>query len=278
MDELLARDVATVICRQPAMATEFELVLVGDDPEHLRSVGTSAATEILRLEDTLSFFEPTSEISRINREAPRGATLVDVEVFEILDDCRRWFDSTDGFFDVLRTVGELEEYRGARFAEEVDLDASARTVRFRRPSVALDLGGYGKGYAVDRAREIVRGFGIENALLSGGTSSVFGIGRRADGRAWKVRIRNPFADGNRDHLLELPLEDRGFSVSSGGGATCAVLASTALEAEVSSTAFVAMGRERATRHLRDRAMTTSSVCWIERTDAGVTTEWLVRDE
>ena len=287
MGEVFDLRLQTMRCERRAMGTAFELTLVGDDPVHLRALGTAALNEVSRLEEQLSFFEARSELARINREAWRRSVRVDVEVFEILESCGRYFESTDGFFDVLRETDVKGAFRRAGFAEEVELDAAARSVRFRRPGVAINLGGYAKGYAIERVAGLLGAHRVEKALLNGGTSSVLGMGRQIDGRPWRVRVRVPMENAIEREVVALPLENEGFSVSSGPrssgpgssgpGVTCVVLASTALEAEVCSTAFVAMGRERTERHLRARAPTMSpeAVCWIDRDGSNLRTEWIL---
>ncbi len=78
-------------------------------------------------------------------------------------------------------------------SEHLLLDPEALSVRFARPGVELDLGGIGKGVAVDRAVKTLKGLGVESALLHAGTSSVCAIGRPPGGDAWPVAIRDPEA-------------------------------------------------------------------------------------
>jgi len=82
------------------MATQFETLLVGDDEEHLAAVAEAMLDEVSRIERLLSRFDAASEISRINREAAGGEVLVDREVFAILQLCERYWQQTDGYFDV----------------------------------------------------------------------------------------------------------------------------------------------------------------------------------
>ena len=237
----------TVHACRPAMGTRFECWLEGPDPEHLEAVATVALDEVVRLDRLLSRHDPTAEIARVNRFAAHEPVRVDVELFAILEDARRWFDATDGCFDVCAGSGR-------RFGEAVELDPERRTVRFTDPAVRLDFGGYGKGYALDAVGRVFEAFGIEAALAHGGTSSVLARGRR-----WRVDVRDPFGDGVVDTV---GLETAGLSCSvvAGGApsdlvdphtgrapeaAGCVVVAPTALAAEVWSTACVAMGRRRA---------------------------------
>lgn len=263
--------------RRPAMATWFEIWLLGDDPEHLTAVGEAALDEIERIERLLSRFDPAAEIARVNREAARGPVKVDAELLAVLEDCRRWFEETGGFFDVAAASG-------APLHDGVELNPAQRTVRFLDPRVQLDLGGYGKGYALDAAGRVMAEFGVDRAMLHGGTSSVLARGGRQDGSPWPVGLRDPFADDERE-LMQLRLADCGLSSSAVLGApgeksdivnvrqarplaqqaACAVIAPSAVEAEVLSTALLAMGKTSARSWLAARGLrgSTRRVVWID---------------
>jgi thiamine biosynthesis lipoprotein len=71
------------------------------------------------------------------------------------------------------------------------LDERTRTVRFTRPCMQIDLGGIGKGFAIDQAIQILREAGVTNALLHGGTSTAYAFGRNEDGLPWKIGIPRP---------------------------------------------------------------------------------------
>jgi thiamine biosynthesis lipoprotein len=78
--------------------------------------------------------------------------------------------------------------------------------------VTLDLGSIGKGYAIDRAIDLLRENGVANLLLHGGTSSVYALGHAPDGQAWRVAIPHPSRD-EEEHLLQVPLSGTGLAVS-----------------------------------------------------------------
>jgi thiamine biosynthesis lipoprotein len=93
--------------------------------------------------------------------------------------------------------------------QHLELDARERTLRFARPGMSIDLGGFAKGHAVDRATRLLRQRGIENAMVSaGGDSRVIGDRR---GRPWSVAIRDPRRAG--EVVAVLPLEDVSVSTS-----------------------------------------------------------------
>jgi thiamine biosynthesis lipoprotein len=94
----------------------------------------------------------------------------------------------------------------------VILDAKSRTVRFDRKGVEIDPGGIGKGYAVDRMVQVLKQHGIASALVTGGGSSIYGMGAPAtEPRGWKIEIRHPKSPSR---IVEtLYLKDRSLSTS-----------------------------------------------------------------
>ncbi len=269
----------TLHLQRPAMGSLFDLWLVGDDAEQLEAVGEAAWDEVARVERMLSRFDPAAEVARVNRSAAAGPVLVDYELFAVLEDCGWWWTDTGGYFDACVKSG-------VAWGGGVRLDAFARTVQFLDDRARIDLGGYGKGYALDAAARIFERFGVANALLHGGTSSVLACGVREDGSPWPVGVRDPLADDGRE-IQQLQLTECGLSTSAvrhGKGeasdlidtttgqpltsdAACVVIAPTALEAEVLSTALLTMGKTRARQYLEGRSPLHSlRVLWLEPTD------------
>lgn len=101
--------------------------------------------------------------------------------------------------------------------EHLRLDTVRRTVVFARRGMSIDLGAVGKGYAIDAAIEVLRAHGVSQALLHGGTSSVYGLGRSPDAEAWRVAWDAPGAPRR-----QLPLQESALSVSAGHGKSFSV--------------------------------------------------------
>jgi thiamine biosynthesis lipoprotein len=191
-----------------AMATRFEILLPGDDEIRLRAAGEEALDEIERIEAQLSLFRPTSEISRINLRAAHEPVRVSTEVFDLLRTALRLSAETDGAFDItvaalMRCWGfhggtgrkpgadEIERAMSCVGSHLVELSETGYSVRLKKPGVMLDLGAIGKGYALDCSIEILREAGVANALIHGGTSTMFAMGRLEPGNLWKVGIEHP---------------------------------------------------------------------------------------
>lgn len=215
-----------------AMAGQFEIFLNAGRADD----GTEAALEALELpgqiESKLSLFQPTSQISRINREAADVPVEVDPDVFDLLAECKKLYEETGGAFDP--TAGPLsdvwgfsrregriptdEELQAARRSvgmRFVELDPDAHTVRFTQSGVKLNLGAIGKGYAVDRLVEAMIHRGVADFMVHAGMSSVaargnFGIDR-SKRSGWSVGVHNPLRHGQR--LAEVRLHDRALATS-----------------------------------------------------------------
>lgn len=195
-----------------AMATRFEFVLQGADVVALRAAGEEAIREIERLESQLSIYRPGSELSQINARADREAVRAEPRLFKLLQRARALAEETEGAFDItvaplMRCWGLLqkegrvptpEELAAARARtgwRQLELNASDFTVRFASPGLMLDLGSIGKGYALDEAADILREAGVTSALLHGGTSTIYALGRPYDAPAWSVALADPQSEG-----------------------------------------------------------------------------------
>ncbi|MEW5983625.1 MAG: FAD:protein FMN transferase [Acidobacteriota bacterium] len=210
------------------MGTLCEVTIYHHDPEAAEDASTAALDEMERVDRLLSNYDPASELSTMNREAPGAPFRVSEELFRFMERSRQFFDDTAGAFDP--TVGPLVRAWGffgpqpARPSNEaiaaakavsgfsrVALDQSARTVHYSVPGLEFDPGGIGKGYAVDRAVVILRAHGIASALVSAGGSTLFAIGQPPGRDAWRIAIADP-ADVERP-LCHVHVRDAAVSTS-----------------------------------------------------------------
>jgi thiamine biosynthesis lipoprotein len=168
-----------------AMSTEFELLLAGKDREYLQEAAQAVFFEIDRLEDILSRFDPRSDISQINRLKPGEVLRVGVETFECLELALRLKAETEGCFDI--------DFRSSHPRETVKPEVAADGFEVSvTGGMFLDLGGIGKGFAVDSAAELLREWGIERGLLHSGTSTALALGsptgNSSGGPGWPVGV------------------------------------------------------------------------------------------
>ncbi len=166
-----------------AMATIFEVHAAHSDEQYAGQAAHAAFDLTDRLERELSRFLPNSDISRINRLAAGESTRVSPATLECLVIARHMFDVTGGAFDVSIGTG----------LTTLVLDAEECVVGAARAGVQVDLGGIGKGYAVDLMAELLEEWGLEQALVHGGFSSVLALDPPEDREGWPLTLSDPAA-------------------------------------------------------------------------------------
>ena len=210
----------------PAMATNFTLYLYSDNAGRASSISGEVFVEIDRIEQLLSNYRESSELSRINREAGTEPVTVDPEMMDFLTAAEHWSLVSHSAFDI--TVGRLmkawgfyahqgalpspqvlEATREVTGWRKVQLDAATRTVRFAVDGVELDPGGIGKGFAIDAAVRVLREDGVRAALLSAGSSTLYGLGAPPGGRGWRVIVHGPLPSHRT--LMSITLRDESLS-------------------------------------------------------------------
>jgi thiamine biosynthesis lipoprotein len=169
-----------------AMACVWGVGIVGADAKQAEQAARAGFAEIERLEGELSRFVATSDVARINALRAGQAVRVGVDVFDCLELALRVSRETAGAFDVTAASGAAAA-PGAR----IELDRAALTVRMPADGTVVDLGGIGKGYALDQAAALLRDWGVGAALLHCGQSTVYALGSPAGQPGWTVGVRDP---------------------------------------------------------------------------------------
>lgn len=179
-----------------AMACEWGLCIIGGEAGYAHQAAHAAFEEVDRVEQELSRFIPHSDVARLNA-TPAGQPLrVGVELLECLTLAAQLYELTAGAFDV--TVGALLPTSSAPPSRPASvgmrllgIDPVQRAVVRREEGVLVDLGGIGKGYALDRAAAVLGDWSIEHALLHSGQSTARIAGRPETQPAWTVAVRDP---------------------------------------------------------------------------------------
>ncbi len=187
--------------------TLVEITVAYQNKQQAEEAIAAAYEEMDRIEALLSRYRPESEIAQINRNAgAEQGVQVSREVREILQRSLQYAALTDGLFDI--TVGPIVDLWGIGTDHERMPDASELQrvlpsigyknvelledgrIRLRYPEVNLDLGGIGKGYAVDQAVEVLRRYKITSGLVNAG-GNIRSIGTKPDGTPWRIGIQHP---------------------------------------------------------------------------------------
>jgi thiamine biosynthesis lipoprotein len=194
--------VPTAYSRLDAMHTQCEILLPFLPEDEARALVDEVWSMVQEADRRYNRFLAGSMLAEVNRKAAGEAVEVDEELFLILQLCETFRKATSGYFDV--TAGSRVPDR------EVMLDASAHTVRFSRPGMRLDLGGFAKGFVLEQAVRKVAAQ-AQSALLSFGGSSVAAVGGHPLGAPWPVAVTHSFYADRTAHTF--PLENEALSVS-----------------------------------------------------------------
>ena len=183
---------------QPLLGTFVEIAAADAARSDLEQAVESAFAAVAQVHQLMSFHDPDSDVSRLNREASMHAVAVHAWTYQVLETAIELHRSSIGIFDiavapVLQNLGMLPHaandtrsiFAGTNTANAIEL-LPDHCVRFRHRGVTIDLGGIAKGFAVDRAAEVLRDCGVTRGLVNaGGDLAAFGIQPEA------IHIRDP---------------------------------------------------------------------------------------
>lgn len=206
------------------MGTRIYVELWTDNKAKADESIAAVLAEMRHIDDSMSTYKPTSEVSLVNAQAAAHPVKITPELSGLIRTALEYSRITDGAFDITyASVGFMYDYRKHEKPTEqqiaqklpavnyrhVILDEKNQTVKFTQPGVRIDFGGIAKGYSVDRSIELLQKRGIEHALVTAGGDSRI-IGDRF-GKPWVVGIRHP---DNKDQVIaRIPLVDAAISTS-----------------------------------------------------------------
>jgi len=211
------------------MGTELRVTIWSADDALAETASSAVFREFDRLDDMMSVWKSESDIVRINAAAGEKAVPVSSETREVLQVARQISEQTDGTFDITFAAlsglwkfdyqdkdesipdrKEIERRLPLVNYRDVAVDDAAGTVMLRRKGMRVNLGGIGKGYAVDRAVDILRRSGLRDFMIQAG-GDMYVAGSRGD-RPWRLGIRDPRGPADRV-FAALDLSDSTFSTS-----------------------------------------------------------------
>lgn len=225
-----------------AMATDFVVLLPAHQADRVETVMEALET-LDEIESRLTVYRPSSEVSKINREAANGPVRISAETFRVLQRALSWSERTGGAFDISSgplikawgftdrsgrkpTQPEIDQALALVGSQHIELSAEDRTIRFHRPGMSINLGAIGKGDALDSLKRYLLHAGVEHFLIHGGNSSVIAQGNQfqdndfQDDRSdesnpgWAVGISHPTKPKHR--LAGVWLKNSALATSGSG--------------------------------------------------------------
>jgi thiamine biosynthesis lipoprotein len=175
------------------MGTLLDCTLFDLPAEQGRCLISQSVYEVRHLERLLSLHDPDSALCYLNRQAGCGPVQVAPELWQLLCLCAALTRQTDGAFDV--SVGSLACHestalsRGSGRIPRPAFDLAADGWVALAPGACLDLGGIGKGHAVDRLVELFQAAGVSRAFINFGESSLYMLGVPPEAQGWPILVR-----------------------------------------------------------------------------------------
>lgn len=190
------------------MGNRFEISVAADNADLAEAHIDSAVAEISRIEKLLTTFSDDSQTNEINRNAGIQPVKVDKEVFDLISRSLKISSLTQGAFDITYgsidkslwnfdiNMKQLPDAETARKSvrlinyRNVIMDAANTTVFLKEQGMRIGFGGIGKGYAADRAKQVLKERGVLSGVVNAsGDLTTWGV--QPDGKKWTIGIVNP---------------------------------------------------------------------------------------
>lgn len=216
----------TVQKTETIMGTEVTITVVTRSAAEGDAAIDAGMAELRRLDEMMSLYKDTSEITRVNLAAGKHPVKVSPEMIEVVEDAAEVSKLSNGVFDL--TIGPLVVLWQMRLKEgkvptdaeiagikplvnykNIVVDKKGSTIYLKKTGMIMDFGGM-KGYTADRVAGIFKKRGITNAVIAV-AGDIWILGRRDDGKPWRIGVQHP-----REHdkvLAVLDLSDKYVSTS-----------------------------------------------------------------
>ncbi|WP_379936623.1 FAD:protein FMN transferase [Maribacter chungangensis] len=209
------------------MGSRFEITVVAenalDGDKHI----AEAIAEIERIEKLISSWDPNSETSKINEAAGKTPVTVSQELFDLIERSLKISKLTDGAFDIsYASMDRIWKFDGSMTSmpskeaiqhsvakvgfQNIVLDKQHNSVFLRLPGMKIGFGAIGKGYAADKAKEVLTKKGVSSGIINA-AGDMNTWGKQPNGTAWKVALTNPM-DKNKGFGM-LPVTNRAVVTS-----------------------------------------------------------------
>lgn len=188
-----------------AMHSRLEIIWTGQAENQAQGLVQRVEQEMLAMEREFNRFSEKSPLAVLNLKAAMEDVSVGEDLFMALELSEAFRRGTRGYFDIATSTScgkDMVSYT---------LNPKSHSVRFNAPEVTLDLGGFAKGFALERVSRMLSEEGVERALLNFGSSSISALGTHPYGEWWAVGV-----DHTKQHGIvakEVRLKDSAMSVS-----------------------------------------------------------------
>ncbi|MEE9604920.1 MAG: FAD:protein FMN transferase [Candidatus Scalindua sp.] len=221
-----------------SMGTVFEVSAYASDKNRVEKAFNDVLKEVNRLDLLMSNYKEESELSKVNKNAASEPTYCDNELAYIIEQSLQYSDITDGAFDItigplmkkwgffkgqgkipakedLESVLESVSYKNIIIEEKIKKSlfrdpSIVKTVSFKNPDTQIDLGGIGKGYAVDMATRILKGNMIRSALINF-AGNIYAYGTPPGKESWVIGLQHPRK--SEGLLSSFEIKDKAVSTS-----------------------------------------------------------------
>ena len=191
------------------MGTRFEITVVAPNEEIGYININEAVSEIKRIEKMISSWDADSETSKINQNAGIQPVKVSPELFGLIERSIKISEITDGAFDIsYASMDNIWKFDGTmdrmpsekQIRESVEkvgyqnivLDSKERSVFLSKPGMRIGFGAIGKGYAADKAKELLLSKQVKGGIINA-AGDLTTWGTKSTGEKWLVGIANPLS-------------------------------------------------------------------------------------
>jgi FAD:protein FMN transferase len=189
------------------MGSRFEITAVSENGNQANAAIDSAIEEIKRLERLISSWDANSQTSAINKNAGIKPVKVDRELYDLIYRSKKISKLTNGVFDIsFASIDKIWKFDGSMKQipsrietdnsiklinyQNIILNSDSTTVFLKDKNMKIGFGAIGKGYAANKAKQLMQTMGIENGVVNA-SGDLISWGNQTDGQEWSIAITDP---------------------------------------------------------------------------------------